>query len=164
LEDLWNVGNPEGENPIGACSWKWQNGNSRNRQMRISKSSSGKKNDPDDQDCINKLIGITGWELSHEAGHRQSRERCKKSEATCCVASSGTSRGESGWESVGGGAKCEEDGFFLLYAPMPSRSLLMYDFCQDPARGIRSDYHEERDCNTAIFLVHPIAHPMPITG
>ena len=46
LEDLWNVGNPEIENPIEAGSWNWRNGNSRNRQTKISRSSSGKKNDP----------------------------------------------------------------------------------------------------------------------
>ena len=47
-EDWWNAGNPDGENPTGGISWNGRNGNSRNRRTRISRSSSGKKNDADD--------------------------------------------------------------------------------------------------------------------
>ena len=48
LEDWWNAGNPHAGIPMQGGSWNARNGNSRNLRTKISRSSSGKKNDPKD--------------------------------------------------------------------------------------------------------------------
>ena len=70
LEDWWNAGNPHAGIPMQGGSWNARNGNSRNRRTKISRSSSGKKNDPKDlriapfgqtRNQLNTEIYPRGW-------------------------------------------------------------------------------------------------------